>query len=60
MLIMIPILVLFIPGMAWGFSDPDVMLPEEDVYKVKKKEKSTLPEGLEEFMSENSNTEDNT
>ena len=42
-----------------GF-DPDVMLPEEDVYKVKKKEKSTLPEGLEEFMSENSNTEDNT
>ena len=27
MLIMIPILVLFIPGMAWGFSDPDVMLP---------------------------------
>ena len=26
-LIMIPILVLFIPGMAWGFSDPDVMLP---------------------------------
>ena len=42
-----------------GF-DPDIMLPEEDVYKVKKKEKSTLPEGLEEFMSENSNTEDNT
>ena len=42
-----------------GF-DPDVMLPEEDVYKVKKKEKSTLPEGLEEFMSENSNTKDNT
>ena len=28
--------------------------------KVKKKEKSTLPEGLEEFMSENSNTKDNT
>jgi len=26
-LIMIPILVLFIPGMAWGFSDPNVMLP---------------------------------
>jgi len=26
-MIMIPILVLFIPGMAWGFSDPDVMLP---------------------------------
>ena len=42
-----------------GF-DPDIMLPEEDVYKVKKKEKSTLPEGLEEFMSENSDTEDNT
>ena len=43
-----------------GIFDPDVMLPEEDVYKVKKKEKSTLPEGFEEFMSENSNTEDNT
>ena len=42
-----------------GF-DPDIMLPDEDVYKVKKKEKSTLPEGLEEFMSENSDTEDNT
>ena len=27
MLIMFPILILFIPGMAWGFSDPDVMLP---------------------------------
>ncbi len=24
---MLPILILFIPGMAWGFSDPDVMLP---------------------------------
>ena len=27
MINMIPILILFIPGMAWGFSDPDVMLP---------------------------------
>jgi len=27
MIIMFPILILFIPGMAWGFSDPDVMLP---------------------------------
>ena len=27
MTIMLPILILFIPGMAWGFSDPDVMLP---------------------------------
>ena len=27
MAIMLPILILFIPGMAWGFSDPDVMLP---------------------------------
>lgn len=27
MLIMLPILVLFIPGMAWGFSDPEIMLP---------------------------------
>ena len=35
-----------------GF-DPDVMLPEEDVYKVKSKSKSELPEGLEEFMAEN-------
>ena len=42
-----------------GF-DPDIMLPDEDVYKVKKKEKSTLPEGLEEFMSENSDLENNT
>ena len=39
-----------------GF-DPDIMLPDEDVYKVKKKEKSTLPEGLEEFMEENSDIE---
>ena len=41
-----------------GF-DPDVMLPEEDVYKVKSKSKSELPEGLEEFMAENQN-EDST
>ena len=27
MAIMLPILILFIPGMAWGFSDPKVMLP---------------------------------
>ena len=32
-----------------GF-DPDIMLPDEDVYKVKKKEKITTPEGLETFM----------
>ena len=27
MLIMLPILLLFIPGMAWGFSDPNIQLP---------------------------------
>ena len=27
MYIMLPILVLFIPGMAWGFSDPNIILP---------------------------------
>lgn len=27
MMIMLPILVLFLPGMAWGFSDPDIILP---------------------------------
>jgi hypothetical protein len=27
MLLMFPILLLFIPGMAWGFSDPDIILP---------------------------------
>jgi ABC-type transport system involved in multi-copper enzyme maturation permease subunit len=27
MWIMIPILLLFLPGMAWGFSDPDIILP---------------------------------
>lgn len=25
--IMVPILLLFIPGMAWGFADPDILLP---------------------------------
>ena len=32
-----------------GF-DPDIMLPDEDVYKVKSKQKTTTPEGLETFM----------
>ena len=27
MLLMFPILLLFIPGMAWGFSDPSIILP---------------------------------
>lgn len=27
MAIMLPILILFIPGMAWGFSDPNIVLP---------------------------------
>ena len=27
MMIMFPILVLFLPGMAWGFSDPNIILP---------------------------------
>lgn len=27
MYIMLPVLLLFIPGMAWGFSDPDIVLP---------------------------------
>ena len=27
MIVMLPILILFIPGITWGFSDPDVMLP---------------------------------
>ncbi len=27
MYIMFPILLLFIPGMAWGFSDPNIVLP---------------------------------
>ena len=38
-----------------GF-DPDIMLPDEDVYKVKKKKKETLPEGLETFMDEDKET----
>ena len=42
-----------------GF-DPDIMLPDEDVYKVKSKQKSTLPEGLEEFMEESSNANKDT
>ena len=25
--IMLPILLLFLPGMAWGFSDPNIVLP---------------------------------
>ena len=32
-----------------GF-DPTIMLPDEDVYKPKKKEQSHKPEGLENFM----------
>lgn len=31
MLIMLPILLLFIPGMAWGFSDPNIQLPAEQI-----------------------------
>lgn len=31
MLIMLPILLLFIPGMAWGFSDPNIQLPAEQL-----------------------------
>ena len=27
MKIMMPILLLFLPGMAWGFSDPNIILP---------------------------------
>ena len=27
MVIMLPILILFIPGIAWGFSDPEIILP---------------------------------
>ena len=36
-----------------GGFDPDIMLPEEDVYKPKKKSPTDLPEGLEEYMTEN-------
>ena len=31
MLIMLPILLLFIPGMAWGFADPNLQLPTEQI-----------------------------
>lgn len=31
MLIMLPILLLFIPGMAWGFSDPNIQLPADQI-----------------------------
>lgn len=31
MLIMLPILFLFIPGMAWGFSDPNIQLPADQI-----------------------------
>ena len=31
MLIMLPILLLFIPGMAWGFADPNLQLPAEQI-----------------------------
>ncbi len=31
MLIMLPILLLFIPGMAWGFADPNLQLPAEQL-----------------------------
>ena len=36
-----------------GF-DPTIMLPDEDVYKPKKKEPSKKPEGLENFMDTSS------
>ena len=38
-----------------GF-DPDIMLPEEDVYVVKKKEKKEETEGLETFMETDKDT----
>ena len=31
MLIMLPILLLFIPGMAWGFADPNIQLPDNQI-----------------------------
>ena len=41
-----------------GF-DPDVMLPDEDVYKTKKKQKTlSTDEGLEEFMKKNEDSTD--
>ena len=36
-----------------GGFDPDLMLPDEDVYKPKKKEKVQKTEGLENFMESN-------
>ena len=36
-----------------GGFDPDLMLPDEDVYKPKKKEKIQKTEGLENFMEPN-------
>ena len=36
-----------------GGFDPDLMLPDEDVYKPKKKEKVQKTEGLENFMEPN-------
>ena len=36
-----------------GGFDPDLMLPDEDVYKPKKKEKIKKTEGLENFMEPN-------
>ena len=41
-----------------GF-DPDIMLPDEDVYKTKKKQAEDLPEGLEQYMEENEDSTDN-
>ena len=41
-----------------GF-DPDIMLPDEDVYKTKKKQVEDLPEGLEQYMEENEDSTDN-
>ena len=28
---MLPILLLFIPGMAWGFADPNIQLPDNQI-----------------------------
>ena len=41
-----------------GF-DPDIMLPDEDVYKTKKKQVEDFPEGLEQYMEENEDSTDN-
>ena len=46
------------PYQVRGF-DPDLMLPDEDVYKPKKKSPTKSPEGLEEYMEEKLN-EDST